>query len=72
LYDLYPHRLPNVASPFYHALHINQLKALSSIWPVPELAAAESRFERYGRSAAGRSRALAQKIAFRVVVRKRH
>ena len=26
-YDLYPHPLTNVASPFYHRLHIEQLRA---------------------------------------------
>jgi predicted amino acid-binding ACT domain protein len=33
LYDLYPHPVPNVASSFYHLLHIHQLEELSASHP---------------------------------------
>lgn len=67
-YDLYPHRLPNLASPSYHLLHIRQLKALNMLAPRPSLAAAIERFEGYRGRPANRRRAMAEKIAFRLVV----
>jgi peptidoglycan/xylan/chitin deacetylase (PgdA/CDA1 family) len=68
LYDLFPHPLPNVASGAYHALHTTQLKAMQIIEPRPEFAAAIERFESYSASALNRSRAFAEKAAFRLVV----
>jgi hypothetical protein len=67
-YDLYPHRIGNVASPFYHTLHINQLRALASIEPRPELEHIVGRFEAYRRSRTKLARALAHKVAFRLTV----
>jgi hypothetical protein len=32
-YDLVPRRVPNIASPFYHRLHIEQLRALARLAP---------------------------------------
>jgi heparosan-N-sulfate-glucuronate 5-epimerase len=32
-YDLVPRRIPNVASPFYHRLHVEQLRALACLAP---------------------------------------
>jgi heparosan-N-sulfate-glucuronate 5-epimerase len=32
-YDLVPRRIPNVASPFYHRLHVEQLRALVRLAP---------------------------------------
>jgi hypothetical protein len=70
-YDLYPeHPLVNTASPFYHALHINQLRAMDAIWPSPALASTAARFETYAASPLTRGRALARKVAFRLLVRK--
>ena len=61
-YDLFPlHPIVNTASPFYHALHINQLRALDTIWPRPEFAAHASRFESYEASFRSRGQALAEK-----------
>lgn len=68
LYDLFPHPLPNVASPAYHALHTNQLKAMQLIEPRPELAATINAFERYAASRAARTRAFALKLVFRAAV----
>lgn len=67
-YDLYPHPLPNLATPAYHLLHINQLTALNQLAPRPRLAAAAGRFEEYRGSDAKRRRATAEKVAFRLVV----
>ena len=69
-YDLYPHRLVNVASPFYHALHIEQLDAMNRIAPAPAYAALAARFRGQAASMPNRARALVQKAAFRLVVRK--
>ena len=70
-YDLYPHPVTNVASAFYHRLHINQLQALELILPNPAFRAVRSRFEAYAASPLLRGRALAHKIAFRLLVRRR-
>ncbi len=67
-YDLFPRRLVNVASPAYHRLHINQLRAMSLIAPRPELEAAASRFERYWASRRRRAAAFARKAAFRLLI----
>lgn len=70
-YDLYPHRVVNVASPFYHALHITQLEAMTRISPAPVYAAFAARFRAQAGSMRNRARALLQKAAFRLIVRKR-
>jgi hypothetical protein len=72
-YSLYPHPLLNVASSFYHDLHIAQLRAMSRLRPRPELDGLADRFERYTHRRANRSRAFAKKAAFRLAVpRNRH
>lgn len=68
LYDLYPHRVQNVASPFYHALHVRQLDALAGMSGRPEIAAVAERFRTYAHSRRNRARALAEKAVFRVLV----
>jgi heparosan-N-sulfate-glucuronate 5-epimerase len=67
-YDLFPRRIDNVASPAYHVLHINQLRAMQLIAPRPELAIAAERFEGYLRSRPHRIGAFARKALFRVLV----
>jgi hypothetical protein len=67
-YDLHPHRVRNVASVGYHALHVAQLEALHALAPREQLAQAAERWTRYGRSRANRARAWAGKIAFRLAV----
>lgn len=69
-YDLYPHPIVNVASPSYHTLHIDQLRALAALVPSAGLEAVEARFRSYGASPVRRARALAHKVAFRLLVRK--
>jgi hypothetical protein len=67
LYDLYPHTVANWASHAYHELHANQLRAMAALSPRAELTEAADRFESYAGSRACRARALAHKIAFRIV-----
>ena len=67
LYDLYPHPLPNVASPFYHRLHVTQLRRQHELVPDTRL---ETVADEWGRAATAplpRSLALARKVAFRAV-----
>jgi hypothetical protein len=66
-YDLYPHPLVNVANPFYHRLHIDQLRAMQLLSPDPRVAATLTRFESYGASRPARLRAYGDKVLFRVV-----
>jgi hypothetical protein len=67
-YDLYPFRMVNVASSAYHALHINQLRAMQRIGPRPQLGATLERFESYARSRTRRAAAFGRKALFRVLV----
>ena len=69
-YDLYPHRVANVASASYHTLHIDQLTALALLSPSVALESAASRFRGYATSRGHRVRALLHKVAFRALVRK--
>jgi hypothetical protein len=67
-YDLFPHPVLNVASSFYHALHISQLEAMNVIAPRPEFADTAQRFQGYAGSRACRNRAFARKVLFRLAV----
>jgi heparosan-N-sulfate-glucuronate 5-epimerase len=67
-YDLYPHPIANVATPAYHALHIKQLQVLNQLAPRPEFESTARKFEGYRVSRRRRVRALAQKVAFRILV----
>ncbi len=67
-YDLFPHPVVNVASPFYHQLHIDQLTALESMSGQRALGEMRSRFEDYAAQRAKRVRALGRKALFRAVV----
>lgn len=67
-YSLYPHPMPDLAKPFYHALHVEQLRVLSCL-------TGESRFakqaETWGRSLedpAARALAMSQKALFAIRV----
>lgn len=68
LYCLRPFPVANVSSSFYHLLHITQLEALSAIYPRAEFGAIRERWNGYWQSASHRRRALARKVAFRIVV----
>jgi heparosan-N-sulfate-glucuronate 5-epimerase len=65
-YDLFPHRVTNVASRAYHELHVAQLEAMNELAPRTELAAAAERFATYAASPARQAGALARKVLFRV------
>ena len=67
-YDLFPHPIANVATPAYHQLHVNQLRATLQLVDSAPLAVAAERFERYAAARVSVGRALAQKVAFRLAV----
>jgi hypothetical protein len=71
LYDLYPHRVANVASFAYHRLHIDQLTAMHRIAPRPEFSSTAERFQRYAQSRSSQLRAFARKVMFRLLVPRR-
>jgi heparosan-N-sulfate-glucuronate 5-epimerase len=66
-YDLYPHRIVNVAAPWYHTLHICQLKAFDLIAPRSEFRETLSRFDGYASSPVNTTRAFVHKAVFRVL-----
>ena len=66
LYDLYPHPLPNVASPFYHRLHVEQLRRQQELHPDPRTASVAAEWERAAHAAMPLALALSRKVAFRV------
>lgn len=67
-YDLYPHVMKNVASSFYHTLHISQLEAMSTLVPHPEFPATRARFAAYAASKPCQRRAFVHKALFRMAV----
>jgi hypothetical protein len=64
-YSLYPHRLVDLAKPFYHRLHVAQLDALYRLTGIDAFAETSARWASYDRLLP-RSRALAQKASFRL------
>ncbi|MCW2927422.1 MAG: D-glucuronyl C5-epimerase domain protein [Thermoleophilia bacterium] len=70
-YDRYPHPIANVASPFYHRLHVDMLRALARIAPegeqVDELLATSDRWEAALARPMTRATAVARKVGFRIV-----
>jgi len=67
-YDLFPFAITNLASSFYHQLHIDQLRAMQLIAPRSEFASAVERFEHYQVSRSRRARAFAHKAVFRTLI----
>ena len=67
-YSLFPHPLPNVASTFYHALHIAQLRAMEAIGGSSVVRDVADRFADYAFSRRNRCSAFALKAAFRCAV----
>jgi hypothetical protein len=63
LYSLYPHALPDLAKPFYHRLHADQMTALARLGGGSELDEAARRWASYDRPA-NVALAVAQKAAF--------
>jgi heparosan-N-sulfate-glucuronate 5-epimerase len=62
-YSLYPHRLADLAKPFYHDLHTTQAEVMFLLTSRPEFRDAAARWRRYD-GALRRSCALTQKAAF--------
>jgi hypothetical protein len=67
-YDLFPHPVTNLASPMYHRLHTDQLRATALIDSDPRFAATAERFERYAASSLNAARAYSLKMLFRLAV----
>lgn len=65
-YSLFPHRLPDLAKPFYHRLHIHQMEVLYRLTGMAEFGAAARRWAAYD-SRLARCAALAQKVPFKIV-----
>jgi len=66
-YDLYPHPLTNVASPFYHRLHVGHLRMLNALAPREIFDRTADDWDRAGANPALRSFAVARKVLFRCV-----
>ena len=66
-YDLYPHPLVNVASPFYHQLHIQQMDALHVMTGDLRFAEAAERWQRAFDRRSVRAIATIRKVGFRML-----
>jgi heparosan-N-sulfate-glucuronate 5-epimerase len=62
-YSLYPHLLPDLAKPFYHTLHADQVEILYRLFAYPDFAEAAHRWKAYD-TVLGRARAIGQKAVF--------
>jgi hypothetical protein len=66
LYEQSGTRIPMIASPFYHRLHITQLRVMHRITSEEFFAGCADRWESYARSRSKRTRALCYKGAFKL------
>jgi heparosan-N-sulfate-glucuronate 5-epimerase len=67
-YDLYPHRIVHVASPFYHRLHIEQLRAMARLCPdLSSFGQVAERWAAGAHSPISRAYGVGCKIAFRML-----
>lgn len=66
LYELSAVRLPMVASPFYHRLHVVQLRVLSQLTGVSRFSRIADKWENYSRRRTNVARALCYKSAFKL------
>jgi hypothetical protein len=62
-YSLYPHVLADLAKPFYHRLHIDQMEIMYRLTGFSEFASAARRWRAYD-NAIHRSAAILQKVLF--------
>ena len=67
LYELSPMRLPMLASPFYHRLHIVQLKVMAGLTGEPKFVEFARRWQCYARDGFKRRRALLGKALFKLL-----
>lgn len=65
-YDLYPHPLTNVASPWYHRFHIELLQTLDRLGPRPVFAETATRWHAAAGNPVTAGFALARKALFRL------
>jgi hypothetical protein len=66
-YDLFPFPLVHVASPFYHRLHVEQLRAMHDLEPRQVFPVTADRWEVGVERPLARAHAVARKVAFRVL-----
>jgi hypothetical protein len=66
-YDRYPHAMANIASPFYHRLHIDMLGALARVAPHPRFADAAARWQAALDRPTTKAAAVARKVGFRII-----
>lgn len=66
-YDLYPHPIVNVASPFYHQLHVHQMHAMYVLTGDMRFADAAARWQRAFDRRATRAIATIRKVGFRML-----
>jgi hypothetical protein len=66
-YCLYPHPIPNVASPYYHRAHLVQLEAMERIAPHPLWSQTRARWMEYQERSYCWTAALGAKGLFRLV-----
>jgi heparosan-N-sulfate-glucuronate 5-epimerase len=67
LYEQSGTRMKMLASPFYHRLHVSQLRITARLLEQPELGTWADRWDRYAASNACAKRALAYKALFKVL-----
>lgn len=67
LYEQSGTRLPMLASPFYHRLHIVQLRVMARLTGESEFARVAERWEKYAELRMNRTRALLEKSAFKLL-----
>jgi hypothetical protein len=67
LYEQSGTRLKMLASPFYHRLHIVQLRVMSKLTGDASFAAVADRWEGYAQHRGNRTRALVEKSAFKLL-----
>lgn len=66
LYEVSPRRLKMVASPFYHRLHIVQLRVLHRLTGIEIFADVAERWDAYSSRLFNRNRAVAEKVLFKL------
>jgi heparosan-N-sulfate-glucuronate 5-epimerase len=66
-YDLYPHALVHVATPFYHHLHIAQLEATADLTGEEALRETARVWAAAARRPMTQACAVGRKVAFRLV-----
>jgi hypothetical protein len=66
-YDLFPHPIVHVTSPFYHRLHVEQLRAMHDLDSRPVFAETADRWEAGIENTLARAHAVTRKVAFRML-----